>query len=336
MSTTHALLGELDEALVTGTRALEIAGRLGDLRLRIYTTTQLELAHYYRGEYERVVELATDNLAALPADWVPEPFGSNVPSSVFDRHWLVLSLAQLGRVAEAAAYEAEAIRLAEPTQHAFTVGVAYRAAGTLHLLKGDWAKARSLFEHGIAVARTGNVVLHLPWAVSFSAWVLAQLGEASEALNRVREGEQLLERQAASGTVSYLSWNYHALGRACLLLGRLDEAWRLGDRAVESSPGHPGYAAHGLHLLGDIATHPDRFDAETGEAHYRKALALAEPRGMRPIVAHCHLGLGRLHRRTGKREEARQYLTSATTMYREMDMRYWLEQAGAQSMERGA
>ena len=66
------MLGELDEALVTGTRALEIAGRLGDLRLRILTTTYLEQAHYYRGEYERVVELATDNLAALPADWVYE------------------------------------------------------------------------------------------------------------------------------------------------------------------------------------------------------------------------------------------------------------------------
>src|SRR5262249_30172991 len=70
----HSLLGELDEALVSGTRALEIAGRLGDFRLRILTTTYLEQAHYLRGEYERVVELATDNLAALPTDWVYEYF----------------------------------------------------------------------------------------------------------------------------------------------------------------------------------------------------------------------------------------------------------------------
>ena len=49
-------LDELDEALVTGTRALEIAERLGDLRLRIVTTSHLEQAYYYRGEYEHVVE----------------------------------------------------------------------------------------------------------------------------------------------------------------------------------------------------------------------------------------------------------------------------------------
>jgi class 3 adenylate cyclase len=43
--------------------------------------------------------------------------------------------------------------------------------------------------------------------------------------------------------------------------------------------------------------------AEIGEAYYRQALALAAPRGMRPLVAHCHLGLGKLYRRAGKREQ---------------------------------
>ena len=67
-----------------------------------------------------------------------------------------------------------------------------------------------------------------------------------------------------------------------------------------------------------------------GEAHYRQALALAEPRGMRPLVAHCHLGLGKLYRRTGKREQAQEHLATATTMYRDMGMTFWLEQAEAE------
>jgi hypothetical protein len=46
---------------------------------------------------------------------------------------------------------------------------------------------------------------------------------------------------------------------------------------------------------------------------------------MRPLVAHCHLGLGKLYRRTGK--QAHEHLSTATTMYREMDMRFYLEQA---------
>ena len=113
-------------------------------------------------------------------------------------------------------------------------------------------------------------------------------------------------------------------------LGPDEAAGAIADRAVETSPSQFGFAAHALHLLGDIATHPDRFDAERGEAHYRQALALAEPRGMRPLVAHCHLGLGRLDRRAGRREQAREHLATATAMYREMDMRFWLEQAEAE------
>ena len=91
-------------------------------------------------------------------------------------------------------------------------------------------------------------------------------------------------------------------------------------------------AAHGLLLLGDIATHPVRFDAESGAAHYREALALGHLHGMRPVIAHCHLGLGRLYRRTGQPEHARENLATAMTMYREMDMDFWLEQGEADVM----
>jgi hypothetical protein len=118
-----------------------------------------------------------------------------------------------------------------------------------------------------------------------------------------------------------------------LVLGRLDDARRLVDRAVEFSAGRQGLMAHALHLLGNIATHADSFDAETGEAHYRQALALAEPRGMRPLIAHCHLGLSKLYQCTGRQKQGREHLTTATAMYREMDMSFYLQQAEAVTRE---
>jgi hypothetical protein len=131
--------------------------------------------------------------------------------------------------------------------------------------------------------------------------------------------------------VGHLAWSYHALGRAALRLGRPDDAQREGECAVAFAPRHPGFAAHARHLLGDIAPHPDWFDAEHGEAHYREAVALAEPRGMRPLVAHCHRGLGALYRRAGKRGQADEHLTTARTMYRALDMRSWLDEVEAES-----
>ena len=122
---------------------------------------------------------------------------------------------------------------------------------------------------------------------------------------------------------------YPSLGRAALLLGQLEEARSLGNRALEYSLPFPGFAAHTFHLLGDIETHLTEFDAERGESHYRKALELAELHRMRPLLAHCHWGLSNLCSRTRRRQEARIHLTTATTLYREMDMRFWLEQAEA-------
>jgi len=76
---------------------------------------------------------------------------------------------------------------------------------------------------------------------------------------------------------------------------------------------------------GEIAAHADPPDLESAETHYGQALARADELGMRPLVAHCHLGLGKLHRRTGPRAKAEEHLTTAVTMYREMGMTFWLE-----------
>ena len=70
-------------------------------------------------------------------------------------------------------------------------------------------------------------------------------------------------------------------------------------------------------LARSAPTTPKRADGP-----YREALALAEEPGMRPLVAHCHLGLGKLYAPTDKREQAHEHLTTATTMFRRMDKRF--------------
>jgi hypothetical protein len=77
-----------------------------------------------------------------------------------------MSLTELGRFAEAAKYEAEAIRLDQLTQHAFTIGFAHLATSAFHLATGDWTQARSMIERWIGVVRAGTVVLQLPYAVA--------------------------------------------------------------------------------------------------------------------------------------------------------------------------
>ena len=61
--------------------------------------------------------------------------------------------------------------------------------------------------------------------------------------------------------------------------------------------------------------------------YYRQALTLAEELGMRPLVAHCHLGLGKLHAKLGRCAEARALLSAGLELYRAMEMTFWLPQA---------
>ena len=333
------LVGNLDEALHAGTRTLGSAERQSNLRLRILGTGFLAFIHRQRGDAERAVTLGKESLALLPTDWRHDSLGRTGPTSVYDLHHLVFSLAILGRFSEAAQYAREAIQAAESMDNPTAITWVYHAAGFSHLAKGEWGEARRCYERAIHVSRRESIVQALEAMVASLAISLARLGEAAEAADHVRESERLLDLLAANGNVMTRASTYNALARACLLLGWAEEALRLGQLGMEcaaSQRGHaprPIEAAVALHLLGDLATERGPLDGERAEKLYRTALPLAESCAMRPLVAHCQLGLGKLYRRMGKRDQAQEHLTTAIAMYREMDMRFWPEQAEAEMKE---
>jgi hypothetical protein len=113
---------------------------------------------------------------------------------------------------------------------------------------------------------------------------------------------------------------------ACLSAGRIDEAARHAEEALTISRSRrmPHREADALCLSGDVASKRGTGGAE---GYYRRALALGVELGMRPLVAHCHLGLGKLYRQMGNRGQAQEQLAIAAAMYQEMNMASWLQQA---------
>jgi len=117
------------------------------------------------------------------------------------------------------------------------------------------------------------------------------------------------------------------LGEAYLLANQVENARSCADRALMLARGRGErvYEAWVLRLLGEIASHLARPDVGTAAEHYGAAMALASELEMRPLVAHCHAGLGRLYGRTGKSEQAQEHRTTAAAMYGEMGMTYFLD-----------
>ena len=70
-------------------------------------------------------------------------------------------------------------------------------------------------------------------------------------------------------------------------------------------------------------------DVQQAEAYYEEALMLAKELSMRPLQAHCHLGLGTLYAKIGRREQAHADLSTAIDLYRALGMTLWLPQAEA-------
>jgi tetratricopeptide (TPR) repeat protein len=219
------------------------------------------------------------------------------------------------------------MQIAEEAGHVWTLLFPLIGLGTLKLDQGDFAGAVAPLERGLDLCRTREA----PLLLHDFAWAL---GAACHGTGRRADGVTLME-EAARGVAErnrrWSGWaNYAgALGGAYLLDGRLPDATRLAQDGLVAARrlGEREVECRLLRLLGDIAAHPDRFDVDAAEAHYRQALALAEELSLRPLVAHCHLGLGELYRRAGTRQESRKHLTTAGTMFGEMDMPYWREKA---------
>jgi class 3 adenylate cyclase/tetratricopeptide (TPR) repeat protein len=327
--------GEFASALQAGLRALAIGQSQTDVALQVVANSYLAWAHVARGECRDAVRHGEAALAVIPEGLAQERFGQAAIQGAIVRNTLAIASGALGRFAEAFGYLREAMHIAEEVGHVQTLVFPLFTLVTLKLDQGDFAGAVAPLERGLDLCRTREVPLllhHFVWA----------LGEVYHGTSRQAEGVALME-DAARGFAERnvrMSWwasRVGALGAAYLLDGRLVDASRIAQDGLAAARrwGERGVEGQLLRLLGDISAHPDRMEVDDAEAHYRQALALAEELGLRPLIAHCHRGLGALYRHACRRAQARAHLTTATTMYREMDIRSWLEQAEAESMELG-
>jgi tetratricopeptide (TPR) repeat protein len=263
----------------------------------------------------------------LPDDRGGEQFALPQSPAVLAHTFLARALAERGVFDEGEAHGREAIRMAEALDHPASLIEALLGLAYLHDVRGQLGQAIGLLERAVALYRD--------WNLSIFVQAMASLGHVYAASGRVEDGLSLL-RQAvtaheAAGIGYFHSISVLQLGEAYLLAAQLEDARASADRGLKliRERGERGYEAWALRLLGEIASHYDHPDVTTAEAHYGAAMTLASELGMRPLVAHCHLGLGTLYRRTGDRTKAEEHLTTASAMYREMDMGLWLEQAAA-------
>ncbi len=323
-------LGLTERALEAGRQGLAIASEIGDLQLEIIARYRLGSVLWFHGSPAESIDVLRPAVETLEGQGLNlERFGLHILPSVAARIFLAPSLAQRGEFSEATRAAEDAIRIASGTTHAYSLSTAWSHLGWVQSIQGRFDDTVISLERGLEIARAAGSLLLIALDSSY-------LGAAYAFIDRAADASAVLDSGLRASRALQLrlpeAWNHLRQAEVLLACGRLPEAAEEGHHALEQSRELRlrGLEAETLLLLGNLHTVADRPAVSDAEAHYSGALALAEPRGMRPLIAHCHLGFGKLCRRAGKRQEAQEHMTTATTMYREMDMRFWLEQAEAE------
>jgi tetratricopeptide (TPR) repeat protein len=332
MAMQRRAAGDFDGALKFGLEALAIARTHGDRSIEVAATWYLGEAHAVRGEWSEAANLLKRNVG-LEGKLRTERFGTPLILSVASEWLLAGALSHLGRFDEAIGHFETALRIAEETDRPWTLFLGLLQLGWSHLDRGDFPRAAQVLERSLHLGHTWQFVGRIPDINAALSVAYALAGRTEESLALAAGA---LKESGALQITRTLPPHYFLsyAGRAYLAAGRIDEAANYAREALAHTRqlGLRAGEAPVLCLTADVAA---ASDGENAEDHYREALALAEPRGMRPLVAHCHFGLGKLRRRRGDREKARRHLTTAMAMYRQMGMTYWLEPTEAELRQLG-
>lgn len=207
-------------------------------------------------------------------------------------------------------------------------GYADAALGSVHLRKGDLQQALHLAQRWLQTYAAADIPLSQLTMAAILGEVLNVSDHIDEAVTLFGQASEFAESKGifAHGP-RVLAFLGDVYGRA----GRIEEAVGIGQRALDLARqfGQRGNEARTLYLLGNIHGYGASANANQARERYQQALALARELGMRPLHAQCHLALGEFAAKAGNRQEAQEQLTVALTMFREMRMQTWPEQAEA-------
>jgi len=351
-----AVLGEIDriEPLLRDAERLA-AGASDNGRLGLALLCQA-YQHWSRGEHEtghqtldRVVALAPtgggpvphrtdwirglllfqqakfrEALASLAAQHAEETRVAGPPHGALPTRFAtialhqVFALVELGEFDEALEHARRGFERGRDIGHAYVLAMASTAEGVIALRRGHAAPAVTALERARDLCVDGNYLMLLPGALGHLAAAYLLAGRVDEAM---RAGAEARERERPP----YAGLDV-ALGEAYLVAGRIDEARAVGERSAAAARrlGEPARLAWSTRLLAQIDV---RSAAPSAETRFRESLELAERLGMRPLAAHCHLGLGTLpDLREGGTDPA-WHLAEAAKLFRQMGMTHSCEQA---------
>jgi tetratricopeptide (TPR) repeat protein len=324
--------GQNAQALTLAEEAQNLAEAIGDTKTKVTTALDVGQICHTMGKYRRGVDVLARAVGLLKGDLAQDRLDRAFYPFVTLRSSLSNCLAELGDFLPAMVAGQEAIVFTESVQQPGTIVMSLLSLARPLLIRGEFLAAIPYLERAIGISKSEYARIYPVCA--------ALLGKAYSLGARHAEAHVLLDEALAqvhsASPISEVSVML-SVTEGYMLAGRRHRALTIAPQALglARDRSERGSEARALWLLAELASRPETFNVQLAKENYGKALSLGQHLDMRPTVAHCHFGLGKLHRHRGDREQAHEHLTTAMAMYREMDMTYWPEQAEAELRQSG-
>ena len=134
---------------------------------------------------------------------------------------LAIVLISLGRFDEAIGHGEAALRIAEETDHPFTLFLGWLHLGWAHLGRGDFVRAARFLERSLHLGRGWQFVDRTPDVAAALSHAYALAGRTEESLALVSDAVEAFRARQGHVTAAYILL---CAGRAYLAAGRIDEA----------------------------------------------------------------------------------------------------------------
>lgn len=324
----HWIKKEPLKGLEMAQKALTLSEKTGQFSCQVATLQYLGILSFTIGEFSRQVDYLQEVRRRLTGPPAYLQHGLGALPGAFGRGLLALGMSELGNFDQIVELREEAFEIAERVEDAFTLSVTNAFLGLAYLRWGKLQSAIPLLEKGYQMCLLSKIqFLH-----SFTAGALSQAYLLANEPSRAREvlkeatGPGILERGVWTVyPVAMLADVHRAAGESALALETASRALALADEGQAR-----GFEAWAMWVAARV--HADANRPEEAEKWYRRVLERASALSMKPLLAHCHLGLGRLICSVSGEVKAREHLATAATMYREMDMGLWLSQVETELM----
>jgi tetratricopeptide (TPR) repeat protein len=325
----HYLKGEPDAAIAYGERCLAIGEAGQDVALQALARGYMGYSYHAQGRYREAEAVLMQNVERLDEMRAKDGGAQTTVSYASSTGWLAFALAELGEFDLASSYTEIGQRAAEADRHAYAQAIAWTLGGLVALRRGHMEKALHLLERSLEACVDKQLTVWRPLPSSLLGLTRARVGRPEDGIPLLEDGVRLTEEL---GVKAYLaSWTVNLAG-GLLAAGQPERARETAQRALDLALAHKerGHQAYALRLLGELHARGEPRDLARAEKDLIQAQTLAEELGMRPLLGRILLSLGEVYRLGGAHAKAEAHIFRAINLFREMDMRHWLEEATAQ------